>query len=265
MTKPRLSAIQDELQGIGCEAAEQQARLRFADRQLKADGSVLTATDLYIQENLIEVLKTWDPTLHILCEEEDARTPPPAGVRVAIIDPIDGTDSFSQGMSTWAISVGIVDPDAGPIAGFVAAPALNLWVIADTDDSVSCNDKPLARPISIDTIDHNTNLCVSSRVHQSLDMTAFPGKVRSFGSAALHLLWPSLYDGVAGAIQEPTAYVWDIAGAMAVARHSGYGCSYLSGAPIDWRRLTVQPRLPDAVLITAPGVQSQLRAMLRWR
>lgn len=260
-----LSEISDELTEIGRHAAARQQDIMFTDRQLKEDGSILTEIDVEIQTAIIDLLQGWRPELGLLAEENDVADIQDPSTVVAVIDPIDGTDSFSQGMQTWAISIGLIDPFRGPIAGFVAAPRMGLYVIADEDGQISVDGGRVCAPDPSIRLDKNFNLCVSSRVHQTLELTRFPGKTRSFGSAALHLLWPALFPGVGAALQDAGTFIWDIGGVLAVTALAGYETTYLDGKPIDWRSLLSDPKTNDVVLVSSPAVSKELRALVRLR
>lgn len=259
----KLSEIFDDLIAIGEQAASCQANYDFSNRQHKEDGSILTEVDLETQQSITRVILDWDPSMGILGEENCLRKEPTTENYTAVIDPIDGTDSFSQGMQTWAISIGIVHPVRGPVAGFVAAPRMGIYAVVDEDGQICIRGACVSKPECDATINQSSNLCVSSRVQQSLDIASFPGKVRSFGSAALHLLWPALYPGVIASMQDAGAFIWDIAGAMAITRAVGYECAYIDGETIDWQSLLIQPELDKAVLISTPSTTSGLQSMLK--
>lgn len=96
-------------------------------------------------------------------------------------------------------------------------------------------------------------------------MASFPGKARSFGSAALHLLWPALFPGVGAAMQDAGTFIWDIAGAMAITAKAGYTNAYLDGGTIDWQLLLYNPKLTEAVLVSSPAITSELQSMIQTR
>jgi myo-inositol-1(or 4)-monophosphatase len=60
---------------------------------------------------------------------------------VWIIDPIDGTREFIQGIPEWAISVGLV-VDGIPVAGGICNPASDVTVIGSLATGVLYNGKP---------------------------------------------------------------------------------------------------------------------------
>lgn len=79
--------------------------VRYLDRTLalreprrkKADGSFVTDGDLLCQSVLSEALSQIAPEYTIVSEE--ASIPEFLGPKVAVIDPIDGTENFTSGLS----------------------------------------------------------------------------------------------------------------------------------------------------------------------
>ena len=73
-----------------------------------------------------------------------------------------------------------------------------------------------------------------SRIHTQVNWSRYPGKIRSIGSAALHLCFPLVYPGVYGAVEGRGGHIWDIAGAHAIVRSHGFALAYLGGGQIDY-------------------------------
>ena len=89
---------------------------------LKADLSPVTAADLAVGAYLSQRLRSCDPDIGWL-SEEDADAGERLGRRqVWIVDPIDGTRSFVAGEDEWTISIALVE-DGRPIAAALFRPA----------------------------------------------------------------------------------------------------------------------------------------------
>jgi myo-inositol-1(or 4)-monophosphatase len=83
---------------------------RRADIHEKADGSYVTAADLYIQNTVMAFLEARHPQFTVISEE----LPTPIGAWNAngdyfIIDPLDGTENFASGLKEWGIGVSIYE------------------------------------------------------------------------------------------------------------------------------------------------------------
>jgi histidinol-phosphatase len=101
------------------------AALADLPRELKADGSVVTAADRAVEAAVREVLAEARPTDAVLGEEEGQTGT--GAARRWIIDPIDGTALFVAGDNRWLILIAL--EEAGEITTAVAAhPAQgSLW------------------------------------------------------------------------------------------------------------------------------------------
>ncbi|MBN1640362.1 MAG: hypothetical protein JXA09_03930 [Anaerolineae bacterium] len=254
----------------GAEIAFQaQREMRFDERMRKRDGSVLTAADRAVERYLCEQIARAYPGTNILGEETiwsyDAERP-----YTFAIDPIDGTDVYSQGMHGWCVSVGLLDQALQPVAGIIVAPRLDLSLLADVGQPATLNGQPvggdsLPAPQGVsegDLPDHTTNIMAYSRVHHQVDLARYPGKVRSIGSAALHICFTLIYPGVYGAVEGRGAHVWDIAGAHAVLRSHGYAFEYLGGGKVTYAEMVTGSPVGQTTLAGPKAHVAALRAIL---
>jgi len=214
-------------------ALEAQRNLRFADRDTKEDGSIVTEADRRVEEFLFERISALYPEANVLTEET-ARDFDPAKPYTFAVDPIDGTDVFSLGMGGWSVSVGLFDDTMTPIAGVIVAPRLDLQIFADVGEPVELNGKAIAMPGIVQPLSERSNVMTTSRIHHEIDLSGYPGKLRSIGSAALHLSFPIIHPGVFAALEGSAGHIWDIAGAHAVNCSLGLDFVTLSGGRVDY-------------------------------
>ncbi|MCF7943919.1 MAG: inositol monophosphatase [Spirochaetia bacterium] len=210
-----------------------------AARNYKADGSVLTQTDIYINKRITEAIQKIFPDCGII-SEEDYQHNTGKEPYVFIVDPIDGTDVYSQGMPSWCIAVGILDNANNPVGGIISAPrwgigtkdGLFLYSFPDQKDVfnqeevVSHKDKP-------ETIQQ---MIVCSGSHKSLCFNNFHGKLRSFGSNILHILSPAIHPNIDAAVFAP-CYIWDIAAAHAIIKKLGMEIMYTDNYLVNYTDL----------------------------
>lgn len=90
-------------------------------RELKADGSVVTAADRAVETAIREVLAAARPHDAVLGEEHGASAGPSASRRW-IIDPIDGTRLFVEGDDRWLILLAL-EEDGEVVVAVAAHPA----------------------------------------------------------------------------------------------------------------------------------------------
>jgi 3'(2'), 5'-bisphosphate nucleotidase len=87
---------------------------------IKSDHSIVTNGDLAVSKYLETELKKLYPDHDIFSEENTGNIP--NSKKVIIIDPIDGTESYSRKEDTWSILIGFLD-DLKPVGGVVYQPS----------------------------------------------------------------------------------------------------------------------------------------------
>jgi myo-inositol-1(or 4)-monophosphatase len=92
-----------------------------AKRWTKGDSSVVTEADVFVDAFLRERLSALDSGIGWL-SEETADTPERLDhARVWIVDPIDGTRAFVEGVPVWVISIALVN-EGRPVFGMIFNP-----------------------------------------------------------------------------------------------------------------------------------------------
>jgi myo-inositol-1(or 4)-monophosphatase len=234
VTKTSIANLLGHVQEAAQMALTAQNEMRYRDRTYKDDGSVLTETDPQIESYLAGQIERLYPQANILGEEQIWEFDPARALTFAI-DPIDGTDVYSQGMPGWCVSLGLLDRELRPIAGILCAPRWDILLFADIDKPATLNGCAISSPpIQAKPLSAKTNVMAYSRTHREVDWSSFPGKIRSVGSAALHLVSPLIYRGVYAAVEGRGAHIWDIAGAHAILRSHSLDVRYLDGTPLDY-------------------------------
>lgn len=218
---------------IGDFALEEGKKVNQIERKIKDDGSTVTLVDKRVEELLIDRIKYQFQNVNIISEETYRNFTPNKDFTFAI-DPIDGTDVFSLGMPGWCVSIGLLNNQLQPIAGIVYAPRLDTLIFADIGKSATLNNEEIHLSNTEDVLLQTTNIIVPGSIHSQLDLRKYPGKIRSIGSAALHLCFPIIYPGVFAAIETQRTHIWDIAGAHAINRSIGFVVEYIDGNKINY-------------------------------
>ena len=212
-------------------AAQAQKDIR---RFYKEDGSVLTQTDLRISQIVEEAVQRLFSSSTFICEESPVIRK--SGEEyIFVLDPIDGTDVYSQGLPSFAIALGILDCERKPVGALIAAPRFGVGredlflslipggkLRMNGEDFSACHDK-----------DEIEQVTIGSKELDRLDFSRFDGKVRIFGSSILHIVSPVIFPSIQGCINQPS-YVWDIAASHAVLISQGMDISYFSGRKFEY-------------------------------
>lgn len=229
-------------------------------RRYKDDGTVITSIDTRVENYLHARITKEFPDANILSEETtrffDEKKP-----YTFVLDPIDGTDVYSQGMRGWCIALGLMK-DFQPVAGMLYSPGLDLFLYADLGRKVSLKGQPLMGPGAACPITARTNLVATSSLHRKLDLRKFPGKIRSIGSAALHLCFPLVYPEIYATLENDQAHIWDILASHAICRSMGLDLEYFGGDVIEYQALTDGRPIGDLVLCGPVDNLKSLRNLL---
>ncbi|HUX20639.1 MAG TPA: inositol monophosphatase family protein [Spirochaetia bacterium] len=232
-------------------------------RAFKSDGSVLTQVDRDIDKFLTDSIVSLFPEAVVISEENNPGESASQGLGDAsfifAVDPIDGTDCFSQGMPGWAISIGLLDRSLKPVAGIVYAPKWGgeptggVLLFADIGKGALLNEEEI--PQLDEDFNGDPQVFAGSSVHKRYRMDSFPGKIRNAGSTVIHIVAPLLHRAVVGTIFSPN-YIWDIAGAHATILAQGLTMEYLDSRPLDYRRLVHRERAEGAIVAgTRKGIE----------
>lgn len=252
-----LDALALVVQDAGRKAKEQQQSIH---RSYKSDGTVITETDLAISQRILGVVAELFEDVNIISEEtltpfdEDAPY-------TFVLDPIDGTDVYSQGLPSWAVALGILDKNRKPVGAMISAPR---WGLGEDELFLRLNPgKPLTingKPFFITSDkDFPHQITMGSSGQRLMDFSRYEGKIRIFGSSILHMLSPVLYDHIQGCVNQ-SCYVWDIAAAHAVLLSAGMDIEYVDGTPFVYDDAFLLERKPFSPSFYA-GTKACIKAL----
>jgi len=218
--------------------------------------NVVTEVDRRVSEVLrIELLRDGEGWLSEEDVDDESRL---SRDFVWIVDPLDGTREFVDGLPEWCISIGLVE-NGQPVAGGTFNPAANEIVLGAIGTGVTYNNQP-ARPTTRAELDGAVVLASRSewkRGEWSQFETA-PFTVKPLGSVAYKL---SL---VAGGIADATwtlspKHEWDVAAGIALIRSAGGRVETTDGAPLRLnQKKTLLPGLIASGDALWPAIESLL-------
>lgn len=197
------------------------------------------AGDARAHQLIVAALARWRPGDAVLSEEGADHPTRLAADRVWIVDPLDGTNEFSeQGRTDWAVHIALWTRRAGLSAGAVALPAQR---------QVLATDQPPPYPRAVPR-GAGPRLAVSrSRRPAFLPALAaeVAGELVPIGSAGAKVA--AVVTGEVDAyLHAGGQYEWDSAAPVAVARATGLHASRIDGSALAYNQ--VDPRLPDLLV-----------------
>lgn len=188
------------------------------------DSDVVTEADKRSEAAIIAEIRRLFPTHSVLSEEsgEDAFV----GEYRWVIDPLDGTASFSSGLPGFCVSIG-VEHKGQTVAGVVYAPYLGELFTATKGGGAYLNGE-LISPRQEDhlsramlatgfPVDRNTNN--DCNVDNFLRLLPLVRDIRRMGSAALDICYVAA--GLLDGYWEMNLHDWDVSAALLIAQESG--------------------------------------------
>ena len=249
-----LAFAADLARRAGAVLLESYERIERIDYKSKRD--VVTNVDYASERLVIEAIKDRYPDDAILAEESGEH----AGVlrddgshngRTWVIDPLDGTVNYANGIPYYCVSIGLVVEDR-PSVGVVFDPARGDCYSAADDGPATLNGEPVTASDKEALSDYVVSLAVIGRGGLARERRIAPliRIHRRMGSAALSLAYVAngRFDAY---IQNGGLSLWDVAASALIAERAGAVVTAIDGGA--WWRPAL--RGPRTSVVAAPPAQ----------
>lgn len=240
-----------------CEALQ---ALRPEERRVETKssrGDLVTDADYAVNEVLHKVLpKDGEGWLSEETADDPARLD---RRRVWVVDPLDGTQEFVEGIPEWCVSIGLVE-DGRPVAGGICNPATGETFVGSVETGVTLNGRPVRARSSAP--ERSEVLASRSEVKRG-QWAGMPAAfvVRPMGSVAYKLA------RVAAGLTDATwtlvpKHEWDVAAGTALVIAGGG-----SVRTLDWEAPVFNRRSPllSGLVASGPGLAAAVREFLEGR
>ena len=178
--------------------------------------------------------------------------------RVWVVDPLDGTREFVQGIPEFCVSIGFVE-NGRPVAGGICNPATNEMFLGSIESGITYNGKP-AHPSQRNTLDGALVLASRSEVKRG-EWKAFENsgfKIRPMGSVAYKLALVSA--GLAAVTFTLTPKnEWDVVAGAALVQSAGGFVSTLEKTTLTANR---RDPLLSGLLASGPLLKDELFSLV---
>jgi myo-inositol-1(or 4)-monophosphatase len=231
----------------------------------KSAKDVVTEVDHLSEQLIIDAVRAAHPGDGIVAEESGEHTAaaghaPTAGVgRAWVIDPLDGTINYANGIPFFCVSIALVEAGR-PVVGVVHDPSRGETFAASEDAPATLNGRPIAASVKTKLSDFVVSMALSgpaliSRARAVRKEIRVP---RSMGSAALALAYVGngRFDAF---VQQGGLSSWDIAAAGLIAQRGGAVVTDLAGG--SWFDVSRKPR-SIGVLAAPPGHHAELLRLI---
>ncbi|HEY6057753.1 MAG TPA: inositol monophosphatase family protein [Candidatus Limnocylindrales bacterium] len=252
------------------EIAERAGRLlmeryeRVGQISRKSPKDVVTEVDHLSEELIIAAIRERDPDDAVLAEESGEHHGRAAAAtsgrgRVWVLDPLDGTVNYANGLPIFCVSVALV-VEGLPAVGVVHDPTRAETLAATADGAPTLNGRPIRASVKTDLADCVVSLAIGGR-RAPTRVRAIRKAIRvsrSMGSSALALAYVGngRFDAM---IQSGGLSAWDIAAAGLIAERAGALLTAMDGGP--WFDLARKPR-SAGIVAGPPAIHGPLTALL---
>jgi myo-inositol-1(or 4)-monophosphatase len=234
----------------------------------KTEFDVVTEVDEMSEELIISTIRRAFPDDAFLAEESGrshARTDGTAssltgGQRLWVIDPLDGTVNYANGIPIFCVSIGLV-VDGRPVVGVIYDPVRDEMFSAHAGRGARLDGVAIHHPPKEKMSDLVLSLALPRRGFSARERQIRKSirVARVMGSAALALAYVGngRFDGF---VQAGGLSLWDICAAGLIAVEGGARVTTLSGG--EWFDVAMSDK-SIGVLAAAPAHHATLLEMLR--
>jgi myo-inositol-1(or 4)-monophosphatase len=202
------------------------------------NNQVLTDADIAIGRYLISRVSAMYPTHNVIDEEMGVVNN--GSEYTWVIDSIDGTSNFANGVPTYGIIVGLLH-GAIPVAGGVVLPAFSQVYIAEKGHGAFCNkerlyvtkEKRLLSILAAHLIDGHQESPVRT-YEEGKVFTELVLNVRNMRTSGSVFDAMQLAQGKYGAYLNQTSKIWDNVGVHVICEEAGAIVTDYLGEPIDY-------------------------------
>jgi myo-inositol-1(or 4)-monophosphatase len=181
----------------------------------KADHSVVTEADMAADRLIAAAIHAAYPADGILSEEVNASLGN-ALAPIWVVDPLDGTNNFSQGLHYWGVSIARLQEGWPTLAG-AYFPMLGELFCAEHGQGAFLNGQPLrVRPPRHDPNNTFFTCCARTQRRYHLNL---PYKMRILGSTVYDLC--AVARGATILSLNVTSKIWDVAAGWLIVQEAG--------------------------------------------
>jgi myo-inositol-1(or 4)-monophosphatase len=230
------------------------------------NNQVLTQTDLEIGNKIIEAIEKSFPEHNII--DEEAGVLDKGSAFTWVVDPIDGTSNFANGIPTYGVMIALLQ-EATPVASGIALPAFDECYIATKNKGAYCNGKKLAVTPESSLLAALVAYGVDG--HQEEPSLTY-NECRLLAEIILHIRnlrsSNSVFDlamlakGSYGAVLNRTSRIWDNVAIHLLVEEAGGKYTDFFGKPIDYTNPLAKDKLNYTFCAASPLLHEQLQKII---
>jgi myo-inositol-1(or 4)-monophosphatase len=230
------------------------------------NNQVLTSTDIEIGNLLVSKVKELFPDHNII--DEEAGVIDNGSDKTWVIDPIDGTSNFANGIESYGIMIGLLEKDI-PVAGGIALPSFNKILTAEKNKgaflggrklTVTKETRLLSSLIAYGIDGHQENPALTRKEAKQLgEIILAVRNLRTSNSAYDAVM---VAEGRYGAILNKTSKIWDNVAQQIIIEEAGGLYTDFEGRPIDYSDAINKIGNNFTMCAGAPSLHKQLQKII---
>ncbi|WP_440934109.1 3'(2'),5'-bisphosphate nucleotidase CysQ family protein [Candidatus Pelagibacter sp.] len=204
-------------------------------KKIKSDNTPVSNGDLEVNKFISNKISKVTPDLPIISEETSDNKAIKNLKNFWLIDPIDGTYDYINGLEEFTINAGLIINNR-PVAGLINAPAKkrmfysyekgNSFEFSD-GKTINLSNKPFNKSENLKFISYSNK--IKPEIQKIYDDLGVKENIRMKSSLKFCVVAAGEYDGY---VAEPRAYEWDIAAGHAILEHAGGNVTDFEGNEI---------------------------------
>jgi myo-inositol-1(or 4)-monophosphatase len=230
------------------------------------NNQVLTEADIAIGKLIIQKIKKTFPDYNVI--DEEAGVIDNGSAFTWVVDPIDGTSNFANGVPAYGVMIGLLQ-DATPIAGGIALPYYDEIYVAEKGKGAYCNEAKIAVTkedklsnaliaYGIDGHKENPSLTYDEMKILS-DIVLHSRNLRSTNSAFDFIM---VARGGYGAFLNKTSKIWDNIAPHILTEEAGGLYTDFYGKPMDYSNPLARTHEYFTYCMAAPELHKQLQEII---
>ena len=193
-------------------------------KKIKSDNTPVSNGDLEVNDLITKKITEITPDLPIISEETSENKNNLNLKDFWLIDPIDGTYDYINGLEEFTINAGLIINNK-PVAGLINAPAKKRMFYSyekgnayefSKGRTINLGSLPLGKSENLKFISYSRK--IKPEIQKIYDELGVQKNIKMKSSLKFCVVATGEYDGY---VAEPRAYEWDIAAGHAILEHSG--------------------------------------------
>jgi len=209
-------------------------------KEIKSDNTPVSNGDLEVNKFITKKIFEITPNIPIISEENSENKNNSNLRDFWLVDPIDGTYSYINGLEEFTINAGLIINNK-PVAGLINAPAKKRMFYSygegkafetSNGETINLSTKNISNNRPIKFISYSNK--IKPEIQKIYEKIGVKENIKMKSSLKFCVVAAGEYDGY---VAEPRAYEWDIAAGHAILEHSGGTVTDFNGKEILYGKI----------------------------